>query len=315
MQLYSGKSKGSILVEALAAAFIAALFFPAVLALFKNTVDNSLRLYDMRAAMQRICAAEAVMKQPLFFCGYGMPSEEAEYKKSFQNTLSEPFSWEGPVSVVAYNGKDNAQLKIAYAKREKCFTSVKTAFSSSGSIKFNVNLPSDKIKAVYSGEYAGVKNYVLFGGMSPKPVPLLVSKITGSSLTAGNTSPENFTIASGEVLYLFCAMKLYASDGKLYTYDYRTSGSQPRVDGIEDVRFILKNGGAKQLTVYILAKGNRERREREIKLLDFEEDASNAELLKEWRGLDCKKALYASKTVWSLTNCVDRENFQPNTAD
>ncbi len=315
MQLYSGKSKGSILVETLSAAFIAALFFPVILSLFKNTVDNSLRLYDMRAAMQRICAAEAVMKQPVFFCGYGMSSDAAEYKKAFQNNSSEPFSWDGPVSVAAYSGKNNAQLKIAYAKREKAFTSVKTAFTGSSSIKFNVTLPSDKIKAAYSGEYAGVKNYVLFGGMSPKPVPLLVTNISGSSLVLGTASPGNFSIPGGEVLHLFCAVKLYAADGKLYSYDYRTSGSQPRVDGIEDVRFILKNGGTKQLTIYILAKGNRERQKREIKLLDFEEDASNTELLKEWRSLDCKKALYASKTVWSLTNCVDRENFQPGTAD
>ncbi|MDO4952226.1 MAG: hypothetical protein Q4E34_00185 [Synergistaceae bacterium] len=315
MQQYFGKSKGSILVETLSAAFIAAMFFPVILSLFKNTVDNCLRLYDTRTALQRICAAEAVMKQPVFFCGYGMPSDAAEYKKTFQNASSEPLSWEGPVSVASYNGRNNAQLKIAYAKREKCFTSAKTTFTGSGTVKFNQNLPSDKIKAAYSGEYAGIKNYVFFGGMSPKPVPLLISKISGNSLVLGTSSQGSFCIPSGEVLYLFCAMKLYAADGKLYSYDYRTSGSQPRVDGIEDVRFILKNGRTKQLAVYILARGNKERRERKIKLLDFEKDASNAELLKEWGRLECKKTLYASKTVWSLTNCVDTENFQPNTAD
>ena len=43
-------------------------------------------------------------------------------------------------------------------------------------------------------------------------------------------------------------------DDKLYTKDFRTTGDQPRENGICDIRFYLDDG-KNLLTVYLVARG------------------------------------------------------------
>ncbi len=310
------KHTASVLVELLASAFIVGIFIPVLLGLLKQTSDRVILMYDQRCAVQKILSAESLLKLPVFYCGYGMPSEAAEYQKSFQNIQAEPFSWEGPVSVISFNGRENAMLKTAYAKSCSVYTTTKISRSSQGTVQLNKNLPSDNLKASSAAIPQNIKNYLLFGGMTPSPQPLCVRNIYKNEVTLNTPNGKLFSIPEIETPYLFCALKVYAQNGKLYTKDYRTTGDQPRVDGIADIRFYLDDDNEeKKLTVYILASGNVKNSGRKIHLLDFAEDSTNSQLISEWKNLDAATSLYASKTVWSLPNCVRNGNFPQNTAE
>ncbi len=307
MRIFSGinnKSRGQILIEVLAAAFIVALFSPSLIAVFKFTMERCISIYDLRVAMQRIAAAEAILREPVFYCSYGMSNETYEYRKAFGNQEKEPFNWAGPIAVDSYNGKLNAVLKIAYAKRGKLYSFKRSVCMSEGIVQLNSAPDSNNLRAVSSGIPSSVKNFVIFGGMSPLATPLCVRKISGANIIVSTPIYDNFCISSADPMYHFCAMKVYASNGRLYSYDFRASGNQPRIDGITDVRFYLSDGKSKILTVYLLTEGKVKRNKSKVKLLNFDEDATNADLLSEWNCINNNHTLYASKVVWSLPNCI-----------
>lgn len=314
MSFGKNRHKASLLIEILLATAIIATIFPVMPTLLKQATDTFLSLYDKRIALQRIISAEGLLENPIFYCGYAMPCNAEDYKNCFNNA-SEPFSWEGAISVTDYNGRKNAALRIVYGKRENLRVATKFNYAEgvSDTIHLSGKVNSDNIKASSAAQPSKVQNYVLFASMSRAAVPLPVRKATASEVTVSGSIYSNFVIPEQDTLYLLCALKLYAQDGKLYSNDYRTTGIQPRIDGIEDIRFFVDKTH-KTVTTYILAQGETETKRAEIVLTDFEEDAQNAQLLKEWRALTRKTRLYASKRTWRLPNCRSGENYLPNTA-
>lgn len=308
------KHKASLLIEILIATAIIASIFPVMPTLLKQAADIFLSLYDKRIAAQRIISVESLLESPLFYCGYAMPCDAAEYKSTFNNT-SEPFSWDGAISVTDYGGRKNAALRIVYGKRENLRVASKFNFSEgiSETIYLSGKVNSDNLKASSANFPSKVQNYVLFASMSRAAVPLPVRKISSNGITISGSIYKNFVIPAQDTLYLLCALKLYAQDGKLYSNDYRTTGIQPRLDGIEDLRFFLDDTH-KTLTTYTLVRGETENQKAELVLTDFEEDSKNTQFLKEWRAKVSKTRLYASKRTWRLPNCRSGKNYLPDTA-
>ena len=65
----------------------------------------------------------------------------------------------------------------------------------------------------------------------------------------------NFELICGDELCLFAASKLYCKNRILYCDDMRLSGEQPRVSGVEDIRFVFDKE-ARRIDVYVLIRGD-----------------------------------------------------------
>jgi len=311
--------RASILIELLISMFIVAAIFPAALSLLKQTADNILSLYDKRVAMQRIASAESLLDYPLYYCGYAMPLDSFNYQRAFNHQTQEPFCWDGPISVDMRNSKNNALLKIAYGKREKIVVATNLHYDSSNrTLSLNKKCPTDNIKASSSDFPSNVQNYLLFSSLSTAPVPLSVKQISGTSLLLGKTVNDNFMIFMNDPVFLFCAMKLYAENNILYSKDFRTSGVQPRVKGVVDMRF-FPDLEHRYITVYTLVMGDVKFKSRHnntpLKLTNFRKDVNNTQLMNEWESISSQYKLYASKKLWRLPNCINQANYLPKNMD
>lgn len=304
--MYSGRrqsraKRGFLLVALVIALTLFAFMAPPMLAAL-STVSGRVALYlDYRTAASRSARAAALLKAPVFYCGYGMPSDAQEYKKAFDSQITEPFSWNGPISIASC-GSPNDELRVAYARPGSVRTSC--AFLSDGPtgvVTFSKRPDANEVASASSfSKPKSVKNWIVFGSAVPLSVPLSITKIEDKSLTVKSYSAENFSIPQGERMYLFRAMKIFCRNGCLYAADYRTSGEQPRVDGVCDMRFDV-DPRKKELTVYILVKGNA--------TYDSPRDIIGKEswpddYLRPWLENLPRYQLYASRRTWRLPNCA-----------
>ena len=263
-------------------------------------------MLDQRIAINRAQSAASLMKAPVFYCGYGMPSDADDYQRAFMSqTQSEPFNWQGPVSVADRNGRKNAELRISYGMPSHLLTNY--AFAASGtdvsiSLKQAFDKGYDLIRPSYFGKPNNVKNWLLFGAMFPPAVPVAVKSVSGATVKVRGTS-DGLLIPEGDEPYLFRAMKFYCDSGLLYTQNYRSSGAQPRTQGIVDLRFEL-DSDKKFLTVYIISRGNLIAGGQPLKNADdWPEEYKTA-------AINSRYNLYASKITWSLPNCIGADLSQ-----
>lgn len=311
--------RASILIELLISMFIVAVIFPVAVSLLKQTADSILSLYDKRVALQRIASTEALLDYPLYYCGYAMPLDSFNYQRAFNHQTEEPFCWDGPISVDMCNSKNNALLKIAYGKREKIVVSTSLHYDYlNRTLRLNKKCPTDNIKASSSDFPSNVQSYILLSSQSTAPVPLSVKQISGNSLLIGKTVNDNFTIFMNDSIFLFCAIKVYADNNILYSKDFRTSGVQPRVNGVMDMRFFL-DLEHRYITVYTLVMGNVKFKNSHsntfLKLTNFRKDVNNMQLINEWENISSPYKLYASKKQWRLPNCINQANYLPKNMD
>lgn len=267
-----------------------------------STVSGRVALYlDYRTASSRAARAAVLLKAPVFYCGYGMPTDAQEYKKAFDDQITEPFSWNGPISSMS-RACPNDELRVAYARPGASRTS--RAILSDGPtavVEFSKNPDANEVASASSfSKPKSVKNWIVFGSAVPLSAPFSITKIEDRSLTVKSYSAENFSIPQCERMYLFRAMKVFCRNGCLYTADYRTSGEQPRVDGVCDMRFDVDRN-KKELTVYILVKGNA--------TYDSPRDIIGKEswpddYLRPWLENLPHYQLYASRRTWRLPNCI-----------
>lgn len=183
-----------------------------------------------------------------------MPSDSVSYRKAFGGQGKEPFNWPGPISVKLYSGRADAELRIAYGYPSgvlSCYSNHEGG--TLASIAVQKEFKGGYVSA-YSKTPADVKNWLLFGSVSPPNIPFAVKRINGRGLTVSSCA-ESFLLGHGDEAHYFRAV-IYHSNGEIfYSKDFRTSGEQPRVDGVADMRFKLDKA-AGLLTVYILARGS-----------------------------------------------------------
>ena len=301
--LQSSKKRGSLLIGLLIAMTAALAFMASMYSTFKLSIIRSSEMLDQRIAIDRAQSAAALLKAPVFYCGYGMPSEASSYREAFLlQTQREPFNWSGPVSVMDRNGRRNAELRIAYGMPSRVsvnYSCAKSGAAACISLKQPFEKNYELVRPFYFSKPNNVKNWLLFGAMLPPASPFAVKSVAGMTVRVQGRTSE-FMIPEGDEAYLFRALKVYCDKGALYTQNYRSSGVQPRTQGIEDMRFELA-GDKKTLTIYIIARGNLAADGNALRDADdWPEEYKTAAAASRYR-------LYASKITWSLPNCVGKD--------
>jgi prepilin-type N-terminal cleavage/methylation domain-containing protein len=299
--------RGFTLVELLVTISIVMLIIPSFMYFFKTSLDRAVHYLDYRCAVTRISMAESLLRLPVYYCGYGMPLSADIFHESFGNIRSEPYYWDGPISVITYNGKQNALLRVVYGMPANSVTASAFKYDTLyKTIHMSKEFTPLYLTADFFGYTRSIRSWVLFGGMTPETMPLQIRNINGQNLLVKSYLNDKFMIPKGDELYLLSAMKIFVKNDVLYTYDFKTTGEQPRVQGIMDMRFIVDKKLGK-ITAYVLARGNAKRNYAGQKAINGAE-ACPPEIVNEWQRLNSLYELYASKIVWRLPNCV-RGNF------
>lgn len=307
MRCYSGPKrvhKASVLISVMCALAIIMMTIPTALTSLRQTANTAAVYYDRRYAEHRISMTVALLRAPVFYCGIAMPYDAKSYKSSFMDSGFEPFCWEGPINVESsVSGGENSVLKIAYGVPSGIkVTEFKDYSGKSKIIKLSRSEDEARIEAKRYGAPKYVKNVVMFARSFPSPTPLVVrTKEVGSSvMQVESASDPEYRVREGDELIYFRAIKVYAESGVLYTDDYRISGIQPRIDGIESVYFDLDKD-TKIITMYILAKG---------KVLHDDEKSITwiencpEKIVRKWEAKKSRYRRYACKVTWRLANCI-----------
>ncbi|MDR3279558.1 MAG: hypothetical protein LBT23_03505 [Synergistaceae bacterium] len=221
---------------------------------------------DLNYAQSRAEMVLAILRQPAEHCGYGLPKSAEKYRNAFDGRTS-PFSWNGPLTIDAMNGKENAVCKIAYAVRTFVRTMDETEISEY-TVKLHVASVPSSIGYENELKTDDINDWLLFGAMLPDCWPVRVwgrpeiqpdgsAKLPvklNTSLPDGDKAmiPENDELFALRAME--CKVLKKNEDYVFTTNDYTGSGAQPRVEGVIDVRFDL-GGGGRLLKVSILTRG------------------------------------------------------------
>lgn len=288
----SGRLRAFAIVELIVALTLAAAVAPPVFAGLRNAARLYRLCRDERVAERRAGTVAAVLKMPLRFCGLGMPSNPSEYKKAFGSKLAAPFSWDGAVSV------EGGRLRVAYAfpegsrSSEPCAGSVYEA-----SPKVTRAPDSSSFDMGLWDKSSSVKNWVLFPDAYPERAPLTVTNVSGSTLRLRSRTEEKYEIPKGARLFLFRALECWSDGEKFYTRDFRTTGGQPRADGVLGARFEL-NEERNMLTLCLMVRGE----DAGLAGTPVKNRGCPDDFLALWPLGSHRYALYAFRFVWRLPN-------------
>lgn len=270
-------------------------------------VEHAAAFADRRKAFARIAAVEAFLRAPAFYCGLGIPVAPDDYRASFGNANYMPYSWAGPVSAgkppfsISQNSLPNCALFIAYAPPGGSRLADDVTLSDVNTfLPLNAEPAGNEIKSASSSGYMETNNWITFPGSIPQKQLLKVRSINGTRIGVQSLTGENISIQKNDRMHLFRVLILFVERDILYSYDYRTSGKQPRIFGIRDLRFEV-DVEKQKLTAYVLARGDRpyDGPERIIGA-----DAWPEEYLAYWNGKASEQQLFAKKIVWGLPNCT-----------
>jgi hypothetical protein len=229
---------------------------------------------DTGAARERANQVFSILKLPADFCGYGLQKSVSLYKETFGDVNNfEPFSWDGPISVVdsALPSilRKNGTCRIAYGiPSSSAYIGMEASVSDDVFDLLTSGNPSLLEKASYDDPLTP-KNWILVGSMLPNRRPMWLSKkiedfAPYKKLTLKWVRPlsggSGISVHKNDALvYLSaiqCEVKQTGDDYTFYVKNYRGGGNQPREKGVIDVRFELDSGG-KLIKVMLLVRGNR----------------------------------------------------------
>lgn len=297
-----GRNSGFTLIELSIALIIFLLMTLSMIATLKLSVDRMLVYMDERKAFNRTSRVIALMKAPVFYCGFGMPVGSDDYKKAFGGQRFDPFRWNGPITTrTGSSNLPNSEMRIAYAQPGSTKIAAESLnFSSPGNIVLNQKPLDSELADSFAGNSNDTKNWILFPNMMPPSLPLCITGIDDKTLNVVNNMNLQFNIPQGDRLFLYRAMSVYCLSDCVYTRDYRAAGDQPRIVGIQDLRFDVDITN-RLVTIYILARGD--------SVFDSPKPIINiiswpTEYIQPWINKPSKYQLYASKIVWGLPNCV-----------
>ncbi|MDR3165366.1 MAG: hypothetical protein LBU13_07285 [Synergistaceae bacterium] len=216
----------------------------------------------------------SILRTPLEYCGYGLPKDETVYREYFGVSAS-PFNWSGPLSISLSNRKDtgrrdNASCKITYAVETKCRTLEEVSSEDVVSGRFEVAVSGTPSQLLTEAKYADVEtiiqNWLVFGAIMPRRVPVMykgkrsnaATGITYLSFKFKKPDSEPVLIPENDEIFglraLECEVRKSNDDFLLYASDQTSSGWQPRVDGVIDIRFAL-DAEKRLITVETLTRG------------------------------------------------------------
>ena len=257
MTLQPCNRRGAFLLpDCLAALFCAGILFTLLTAVLLPVSRLQSELDDRRTAILRAENVAAKLRLPALFCGIGLSKDPALYKRGFNNRSEAPFFWNGPLEITS--GVKNlpaSGLRIVYG----CFdglVAAKRSSSSTGAITVTLkSKPSDSnFEPDLYNKQSSVKNWVVLDGRTLSS-PLWLTGLSDRLLSLKSVNDKSLTVRREEKLFLVRAIECWAADGVFRTNDLRTTGNQPREDGICDLRFRL-DGEARLLEIFILVHGS-----------------------------------------------------------
>lgn len=264
------KSRAFSLVELLVSSMIASMLLFGLAGMVYLPIRLMQHNDDIDAALSRAETVFSILRNPLEYCGYGLPKDETAYREYFGVSAS-PFNWPGPLSISLSDRKDtgrrdNASCKITYATETKCRTLSQEIVSGD---RFKVGVSGTPSQLLTGAKDAApetiIQNWFVFGAMMPRCVPAMY---TGKSADAeGNTylsfkfkklDSEPVSIPENDEVFglraIECEIRKRNDDFALFTNDQTGSGWQPRVDGVIDIRFALDRE-KRLVTVDTLTRG------------------------------------------------------------
>ncbi|MDO5563054.1 MAG: hypothetical protein Q4F74_05515 [Synergistaceae bacterium] len=219
-----------------------------------------LRNRDLRTIQNRAEAVVTLLRNPVFYCGMGLPVAPNEYRAAFGGSVYASYYWNGPISAVkSPTGKAGGELRLVYAKPAYVKLTSDLKYPDDGNkLYFNGAVGVDTLASRSSGPPETLRECVIFKNSFPRVNPLIVRWVTGTrkSVEVESLINPEFKLYKGDMLHLLYVYRIFARNGILYTQDYRMSGEQPRVDGISDIRFDA-DAERRTLTVYALIRGDR----------------------------------------------------------
>lgn len=306
------------LAEMLVSLAVSMMIISVLLSALVSAARHIEYIADYRKAAGRIAAAEAFLRKPAAYCGFGVPLEAERYRAAFGNVAKEPFNWAGPVSTGTAKSQltglhdrraDNA-LCMAYVQQSLCRTRALTILDGENDALVLDQSPGRGEIETSGASGANRKSFVCFGSAIPPGIPLRVTAAEKSKLRL-RTPARSVSVQKNDRMWLFRAMTVFTSGDNLYTYDFSGAGKQPRLSGIRDMRFRL-DAGASKLTVYIIVRGDKKYNR-----------VQRVRGMKEWPeeyGFDSFKnkenyLLVVEKIVLELPNCrragiLDAENAE-----
>lgn len=304
------------LAELPLSALVASLVLMGLAAVAYHCVETLRYVEDLRASHIRAERVFSILRVPLEHCGYGMPADAEEYKRAFSGLALPPFNWDGPFSVtfamVGARKRENATCRIVYGVFALTRTSLDTCLSGDVMNVTATGLPYLLERPHTFAPPTSVKNWLLFGAMSPTAYPLWQNGVAVASsdgtiiplkLGSGvSPAPDTFVPENDELHYLRalgCNAGLHPTgDFVFFTDDHTGSGKQPRVEGIVDARFEWDKVH-NLVTVYLLVRGeNRYDRMKTIGAVKNWPTAYDADIAEEAR----RYRLFVHKLTCELKN-------------
>ncbi|MDO4218843.1 MAG: hypothetical protein Q4C78_02510 [Synergistaceae bacterium] len=244
----SSSHRGFTILEILLAF---AITLPAIFIISRTiaTVSDSYwRMLDRRIATSRANSVFALLKQPLYHAGFAMLSGK-EFSSHFFSSITEPFSWGWAISCVT-----NEKIRIFYAL--PLYTLVKNNISTdAGSCAIDFTSAIDANK--FSVSAYNIKSYVILKSANIDNKVFRITSATSNYIRVISQTDSSYSIGKNDMVMGLRAIEASANNGIFYTNDFRTSGVQPRIDGIWKIHFVYDE--IKRLvTVTLIATGDRE---------------------------------------------------------
>lgn len=296
------RKAGFSLIEVVVSLAVMLVIMPPMLSTMKIVINELFYNVEFKKGHTRITRTEALLKAPLFYCGFGMQADPSKYKESFGSQKHEPFRWEGPITVQkGPSGFENSELRVSFARPSSTRLDRMTQSETPEGILTLHKFPEqNEFGDTYSSNSPDIRNWVFFPTSFPPSTPFCIMGLNGKVMSVKNNMGRSFSISGGDRVHHMMAISLYSKDDFLYTKDFRFPGAQPRIKGVLDVRFDL-DIEKKIVIVYILARGDR--------LYDAPQEIRGREewpdeYIRQWVEKGSRYKLFASKTVWYLPNLI-----------
>ncbi len=230
-------------------AFVIAL--PTLLIVSRAAVmvsDSYWRILDRRIAISRANSVFALLKEPLYHTGFAMQTGN-EFCNQFYSSITEPFSWKCAISCPT-----SEKIRIFYAV--PLYTLVKnniTTESSSCDVDFTSTLDVNQ----FSVSAYNIKSYVILKSANIENKVFRIVSAKNNYIRVTSQTDSSYSVGKNDMVMGLRAIEASVDNGIFYTNDFRTSGVQPRIDGIWKIHFAYDEV-KKNVIVTLIATGDRE---------------------------------------------------------
>lgn len=244
----NNRSKAFTMLEILLA-FAITLPILLVIARVSATISGTYwKMLDRRIATSRAASVFSILQDPLYHVGFAM-LPESDFSSQFFTTIVEPFSWRCPISCPTSD-----KLRIIYAA--PLYTLIQNNVATEDGA-CNINFTTAIDANQFSVSIYDIKTYVILHSTTAENKVFRIVSLASSSLRVISKTDDKYVIGKNAMVMGLRAMEATVDEGVFRTKDFRTTGVQPRINGIWAIHFELEKS-KKLITVTLIASGDRE---------------------------------------------------------